>query len=157
MPCVPATIRLLVFASAFALSGCGEDDPTAPRIENTTFASSLGVNLAASTRNPSGLYWRDILVGAGAVADTGAVVSVRYSGAFVNGTVFDEGTLAPPNAVEIGAGDAIAGFEEGIVGMRVGGKRQLIIPPHLGYGARPFFTIPANSILVFTIELLSVS
>jgi FKBP-type peptidyl-prolyl cis-trans isomerase len=146
--------RWLLVALIAALPACGDDDPTGPRIDRTTFASSLGVDLPASTRTQSGLYYRDIVVGTGSLANMGSQVSVRYSGALPNGTVFDPGE--DPISFVVGDLDLIPGFEEGTFGMRVGGKRQVIIPPELGYGATPRTGIPANSILVFTIELLSV-
>ena len=143
---------------AVAMAGCLDDDPVGPRIETTEFAPSLGVDLDASTRTPSGLYYRDIVVGTGARAIVGSSVSVRYSGAFVNGVVFDSGGPSrEPVDFTVGARDVVAGFEEGTFGMRVGGRRQVIIPPNLGYGSQPYGSIPANSILVFTLELLSVN
>ena len=151
-----STRRLLALFAAVAVAGCLGDSPVAPRIENTAFAASLGVDLSASTRTPSGLYYRDIVVGTGARATIGSYVSVRYSGALANGTVFDSGGPSrEPVEFTIGARDVIPGFDEGTFGMRVGGRRQIIIPPHLGYGPDPQPSIPANSILVFTLELLS--
>jgi len=150
------TLRLLAVLLAVTAAACGDDDPTAPRIEDTTFASSLGVDLAASTRTSEGLYYRDIVVGTGAIANLGTSVSVRYSGALANGTVFDSGGPSRvPFAFRVGSGTGIRGFEEGTLGMRVGGKRQVIIPPKLGYGSTANGPIPANSILVFTLELLN--
>ncbi len=150
------TLRLLAVLLAVTVTACRDDDPTAPRIEDTAFASSLGVDLDASMRTSSGLYYRDIVVGTGAVANLGTPVSVRYSGALANGTVFDSGGPSRvPFAFTVGSGTGIPGFEEGTLGMRVGGKRQVIIPPELGYGSTRNGPIPANSILVFTLELLS--
>lgn len=149
-------LRFAAFALAFTLAAtvaCGDEDPVG--IENTRFASSLGVDIPASTRTASGLYYRDITVGTGAAAGAGSTVSVRYSGAFANGTVFDPGT--DPIGFTVGQRQVIDGFDEGVRGMRVGGKRQLIIPPDLGYGPNDYGPIPGNSILVFTIELLSTS
>ena len=151
-------LPFLAMSLAVAMAGCLDDSPVAPRIETTQFAPSLGVDLDASTRTSSGLYYRDIVVGTGALAGLGSSVSVRYSGAFVNGVVFDSGgATRDPIGFTIGANDVVPGFEEGTFGMRVGGKRQVIIPPHLGYGSRPYGSIPGNSILVFTLELLSVN
>lgn len=153
--CRPAA-RLLAVVLAVTLGGCLDDSPVAPRIETTNFAASLGVDLDASTRTSSGLYYRDIVVGTGNLASVGTPVSVRYSGAFTNGVVFDSGGASrTPANFTVGGGGLIAGFEEGTLGMRVGGKRQVIIPPHLGYGSQPYGSIPGNSILVFTLELLS--
>lgn len=152
----PVFFRLLALAAAVSVAGCLSDSPTGPTIAGTTFDPSLGIDLDDFTRSSSGLYYRDIVVGTGAQAVVGSHASVRYSGSLTNGTVFDSGGVDrdPANFI-VGAGDLIYGFEEGTFGMRVGGKRQIIIPPELGYGPQPRQGIPANSILVFTLELLS--
>ena len=120
--------------------------PAVP-IESTTFAASLGVNLASSTKTPSGLYYRDIRVGTGATIVAGQNLNVKYSGALANGSVFDAGTFAFTIP-----GQVIQGWNEGLLGMKVGGSRQLIIPPSLGYGAAGSGPIPPNAVLVFTVE-----
>jgi FKBP-type peptidyl-prolyl cis-trans isomerase len=120
-------------------------------IESATFAPALGVNLAGSTKTASGLYYRDITVGTGTTVTAGKAVSVKYTGNLINGSQFDAGTFP----LTVGAGTVIKGWDEGLVGMKVGGKRQLIIPPSLGYGSRDNGPIPANSILVFSVEVLS--
>ena len=120
--------------------------PAVP-IESTTFAASLGVNLASSTKTPSGLYYRDIRVGTGVTIVAGQKLSVKYSGALANGSVFDAGTF--PFTIP---GNVIQGWNEGLLGMKVGGSRQLIIPPSLGYGAAGSGPIPPNAVLVFTVE-----
>lgn len=120
--------------------------PAVP-IESTTFAASLGVNLASSTKTPSGLYYRDIRVGTGATIVAGQNLNVKYSGALANGSVFDAGTFAFTIP-----GQVIQGWNEGLLGMNVGGSRQLIIPPSLGYGAAGSGPIPPNAVLVFTVE-----
>ena len=122
-------------------------------IPTATFAAKLNVDLKASTRTGSGLYYRDLLVGDGPVAAAGQQVSVTYAGWLPDGKQFDAG----PYAFRLGAGSVIRGWDEGLVGMRVGGSRQLIIPPDLGYGAMgspP--VIPANAILVFNVNLVGV-
>ena len=123
-----------------------------PNIDTTNFAPSLNVNLAASTKTASGLYYRDITVGAGALVPvaSGASVTTTYAGYLRNGTEFDSGNLP---AFTTGTGAVIDGYDEGVRGMRVGGQRQLIIPPSLGYGSRASGSIPANSILIFVITL----
>ena len=120
--------------------------PAVP-IESTTFAASLGVNLASSTKTPSGLYYRDIRVGTGVTIVAGQNLNVKYSGALANGSVFDAGTFAFTIP-----GQVIQGWNEGLLGMNVGGSRQLIIPPSLGYGAAGSGPIPPNAVLVFTVE-----
>jgi len=123
------------------------------------FAPELGVDLGASIRTPAGLYYRDLEVGTGAVAEAGSAVTVEYTGALPGGYVFDRTKPGDaPLAFRIGRGRPrpIAGFEQGTIGMRVGGKRQIIIPPELGYGRAGNDPVPPNSILVFTVQLLSV-
>jgi FKBP-type peptidyl-prolyl cis-trans isomerase len=152
---MPRILRASVLALVAVLSlGCLDDSPFVPKIEDTNFHESLGVDLAASTMTASGLYYRDILVGAGAqVPAAGNVaLSTTYALYLRTGELIDDGEYA----LTIGAGEAIEGFEEGLRGMRVGGQRQLIVPPKLGYGDRPNGDIPANSILVFTVVLVSI-
>ena len=149
-----ASLALLLAAAA-----CGKDStgPNVPTIEETTFASSLGITLSTFTKTGSGLYWKDLVVGSGAGATVGKKVSIHYVGSLPDGTQFDaHGPTAAPFQFTIGAGQVIGGFDEGVRGMAVGGKRQLIIPPALAYGNRAVGPIPANSILVFTIDLVAI-
>lgn len=144
-------------AIPFAIAGCGSETtvPTVP-IEQTTFASSLGVNLGASTRTEAGVYRRDIIAGSGAVVTRGQRLSVRYTGWLVNGTEFDSNPSPKPLfTFTIGTGSVISGWDDGIVGMRVGGRRQLVIPPALGYGRAGTGGIPGNAVLVFNVEVIS--
>ncbi len=144
---------LVAFALLLTAASCGGDSSTNSNyplvpIESTTFASSLGVDLAASTKTPSGLYYRDLRVGFGATLAAGTRVTAKYSGALANGTPFDAGTYP----FTLGAGQVIQGWDIGLVGMKVGGNRQLIIPSTLGYGATGSGPIPPNAVLVFTVE-----
>jgi FKBP-type peptidyl-prolyl cis-trans isomerase len=140
-----------LLALALALAACGGGSTPAPTIEQTTFASSLGVNLAASTKTADGLYYRDLTTGGGALVQAGQTVTVQYSGAFPTGATFDSGTFP----FLLGAGQVIRGFDEGVSGMKVGGSRQLIIPPALGYGSAGNGSIPPNAILVFAVQVQS--
>ena len=144
---------LLLAALPFFAAGCREKAPQpAIPIERATFAPALGVDLAASTKTPSGLYWRDITVGTGAPIASGQQVAVHYVGTFADGKQFDaNGPDDEPFVFRVGAGEVIDGWDEGVAGMRVGGQRQLVIPPELGYGAGNHGPIPGNSILVFTV------
>ena len=110
-------------------------------------------------KTESGLQYWDIKVGAGAVAKTGDKVKVHYTGWLTTGKKFDSSVDAnQPFDFTIGAGDVIKGWEEGVAGMKVGGKRQLRIPPELGYGATgtPGGPIPPNATLIFDVQLLAV-
>ena len=107
----------------------------------------------------SGLKYQDITVGTGQEAKTGDTVSVHYSGYLTDGTKFDSSVdRGEPFQFTVGAGNVIAGWDEGLVGMRVGGVRQLTIPPDLGYGAAGAGggTIPPNATLIFDVELISI-
>lgn len=146
----------LVLALTMVAGACMDDSPFVPKIEDTVFAPELGVDLDNSTKTSSGLYYRDIAVGNGAeVPATGALrVTTNYSLYLRTGTSIETGTITFPTPQ---GGSAIPGFDEGVRGMRVGGTRQLIIPPRLGYGDQAVGTIPANSILVFTVTLTSIN
>jgi FKBP-type peptidyl-prolyl cis-trans isomerase FkpA len=125
-------------------------------IEATTFEPGLGVNLATSTKTASGLYYRDIVVGPGATVVSGDSVNVYYAGYLKGAQKFDQ-RISPqtPYGFKTGANRNIPGFDEGVVGMKVGGARQLIIPPELAYGAAVNPGIPPNSVLVFNVEIVS--
>lgn len=106
---------------------------------------------------PDGLQIEDEVVGTGAEAKTGDTVTVNYVGTLTNGTKFDSSyDRNQPFTTQIGVGQVIKGWDEGIVGMKVGGKRKLIIPPSLGYGSQAVGGIPSNSTLIFEVELLNV-
>lgn len=148
---------LATAAAVLVVSACASGKIAAPIIESTTFAPSLGVNLAASTRTESGLYYQDLQVGGGTVARAGVKVTVHYTGWLVDGEKFDSSIdRAQPLPFTLGIGQVIDGWDEGITGMREGGTRKLIIPPSLGYGSRQRGRIPPSSILVFDVQLLSV-
>jgi FKBP-type peptidyl-prolyl cis-trans isomerase len=100
----------------------------------------------------------DLVVGTGATAATGDTVTVNYVGTLTNGTKFDSSyDRNQPFTFVLGAGQVIAGWDQGIPGMKVGGKRRLTIPPSLGYGNVAYGPIPANSTLIFEVELVSIA
>src|SRR5262252_10463098 len=112
----------------------------------------------ASVTTPSGLVYEDLAVGSGAAARSGSDVLVHYTGWLTNGTKFDSSLdRGEPFGFPLGKGKVISGWDEGVEGMRVGGKRKLTIPPALGYGAYGAGgVIPPNATLVFEVELLAI-
>jgi FKBP-type peptidyl-prolyl cis-trans isomerase FkpA len=122
------------------------------------FSAALGVDTTAMTKTPSGLRYQDLASGQGAEAAEGRTVSVHYTGWLPNGEKFDSSRdRNEPFKFKLGAGQVIAGWDEGVAGMKVGGRRKLVIPPDLGYGtagAPP--DIPPGAILVFDVELVDV-
>jgi peptidylprolyl isomerase len=105
----------------------------------------------------TGVQKEDIIVGTGAVAAPGDKVTVHYVGTLTDGKVFDSSRdRGAPFSFNLGTGQVIRGWDEGVAGMRVGGTRKLVIAPDYGYGDRAIGPIPRNSTLVFEVELLGV-
>jgi peptidylprolyl isomerase len=105
----------------------------------------------------SGLQYVDTVEGKGAAPTKGQTVTVHYTGTLQDGTKFDSSRdRSDPFKFKIGVGQVIKGWDEGVATMKVGGRRQLVIPPDLGYGARGIGPIPPNSTLLFDVELLGV-
>ncbi|MBK6315466.1 MAG: FKBP-type peptidyl-prolyl cis-trans isomerase [Blastocatellia bacterium] len=111
-----------------------------------------------SSVNPTDLVIEEMTLGDGAEAVPGGWVTVHYTGWLTNGTKFDSSMdRNEPFGFKLGAGQVIVGWDRGVSGMKVGGKRKLTIPAHLGYGARGAGgVIPPNAVLVFEVELLGV-
>ena len=109
--------------------------------------------------SPTGLIIEEVVIGEGALAGAGQRVSVHYTGWLIDGTRFDSSKdRGDPFDFPLGAGRVIKGWDEGVQGMKVGGKRKLTIPSSLGYGARGAGgVIPPNATLVFEVELLGVA
>ena len=115
-------------------------------------------NLENSEITQSGLIITDLVVGEGDKAEQGQTVTVNYTGTLENGEQFDTSIGRAPFSFPLGAGRVIKGWDEGVVGMQIGGKRKLTIPPELGYGSRGAGNvIPPNATLIFEIELLKLN
>jgi FKBP-type peptidyl-prolyl cis-trans isomerase FkpA len=114
--------------------------------------------MADQVTTPSGLKYEDLDAGTGATAQSGQKAKVHYTGWLTNGQKFDSSKdRNDPFEFTLGAGQVIKGWDEGVVGMKVGGKRKLTIPAALGYGARGAGgVIPPNAELIFEVELLGV-
>jgi peptidylprolyl isomerase len=153
-------MRILLLAALCAAFTASEltlalANPTAaPKPAAKTNGSSTGK--AVTTK--SGLRYVDLTVGKGPMPKAGQTISVLYTGKLTNGKVFDSTSTRnnEPFETPIGVGQVIKGWDEGMLTMRVGGKRRLTIPPSLGYGAEAQGPIPPNSTLIFDVQLLAI-
>lgn len=148
-----------LFGAAALLSSCGSDAmapdiPSNPAVE--TYASSLGVAIAQMTKRSDNLYVQDLTVGTGTEAVSGRSLDMRYTGWLINGQRFDTNVGGQVFTFTLGASQVISGWDQGIVGMKVGGKRKIVIGSSLGYGRTGSGPIPPNATLVFDVELLAV-
>jgi FKBP-type peptidyl-prolyl cis-trans isomerase FkpA len=148
---------LTLLALALLLGGC-RDSSTGPiPPADLTFAPELGVNLSGMVRLGSGVYYQDEVVGSGEIAAFSSRLRVTYVGWLHTGQEFDRTTESGgPMSFRLGVGQVIAGWDLGIEGMRVGGRRLLVIPSTLAYGSRPQGSIPPHSTLVFRVELVAI-
>ena len=169
-------LRSLALGTALVLAACSGDKPKTDEPATTpaaapaaapaqpavadpataTFAPALGVDLSKMTHTANGLYYHDLVVGKGARADSGTTVSVHYTGYLADGTMFETSTKGTPIEFPLGQGRVVQGWDQGLPGMKVGGKRQLVIPSSLGYGPTGQGPIPGGAIMIFTVELIGV-
>ena len=146
--------KLLISLFLVALvAGCKQAAPQ-PAPADTTPTQPVAVEPTTT----EGLMTKTQTPGEGAAAKAGDTVTVHYVGALTNGTKFDSSRdRGEPFVFTLGAGEVIKGWDQGIVGMKVGEVRHLTIPPELGYGGQAVGKIPPNSTLVFQVELLKIN
>ena len=142
----------LLFSLCFAQTATRK---SSPRVPNTKAPAKV---TGPPSRTASGLEYWDLKLGTGPAALRGQRVKVHYTGWLTTGKKFDSSVDAgQPFSFTLGGGDVIKGWDEGVAGMKVGGKRQLHIPPQLAYGERGYpGVIPPNATLIFDIQLLGV-
>ena len=144
---VPVVIIILVLVGIYLM------------VQSTKMTPAQNNTTTSQTSNTGGLVVTDEVVGTGAEAKAGMTVTVQYTGTLENGKKFDSSyDHGTPFTFALGAGQVIKGWDQGVAGMKVGGKRKLVIPPALGYGAQDVGggLIPPNSTLTFEVELVSV-
>jgi FKBP-type peptidyl-prolyl cis-trans isomerase len=147
---IAVTVTLLVVGIFFILG--------VPFSSSTIDENVAGRQGAPAAAQDSGqVAIQETAVGTGEAAKAGDTVSVNYTGKLSDGTVFDSSEGKEPITFALGSGQIIPGFEQGVIGMQVGGKRVLTIPPSLAYGPNDYGPIPGNSTLTFEIELVSIA
>lgn len=148
------THKILPLALALGLAGTLAGGPLA-----ADETKKEGAMAAEEITTPSGLKYVELAVGEGEAAKAGDRVQVHYTGWLLDGTKFDSSVdRGQPFVFPLGAGRVIRGWDEGVAGMKPGGKRKLVIPPNLGYGERGAGgVIPPNATLVFEVELLKIN
>ena len=163
---LPRRLLLLAVAAVLALAGCGgsdnEEEASAPASTPTAEATPEPTKPEVEVprgKAPKKLLKEDLKVGSGPAAESGQTVSVHYVGvSFLNGRQFDASwDTGQPFSFTLGAGQVIPGWDQGVAGMKVGGRRRLVIPPDLAYGPQgspP--TIGPNETLVFVVDLLAI-
>lgn len=150
-------IVFVVLAAAVIAAAMWYNKKSDEAIQNAQVQAGVAAQETQS-QNMQNLKINDVVVGTGAEAKNGDTVTVNYVGTLDNGTKFDSSyDRKQPFSFLLGAGRVIQGWDLGVAGMKIGGKRELTIPPELGYGNQANGSIPANATLHFTVELLAVS
>ena len=145
--------RLVLTLALILLAACGRGDA-----RTGGFDASLGVDTTAMTKAPAGFWYTDLATGQGEEAEAGRTVRVHYTGWLPDGKKFDSSRdRGEPFEFTLGEGQVITGWDEGVKGMKVGGRRKLVLPPRMAYGdngAPP--AIPPGATLVFDVEVLGI-
>jgi len=140
--------KLILVLLVVMMAGCSTQAPEQKSLDSTNERQAEMAELQIE----------DLVVGEGEEVRAGNIVEVHYTGTLTDGTKFDSSLdRGVPFEFELGAGEVIAGWDQGVAGMKVGGKRKLVIPPELGYGERGApGAIPGNATLIFEVELLGI-
>lgn len=146
-----------ILGAILALAGCGTDITGSQEgqeevIEETTFAPSLGIDLSRMTRLPSGVYIEDLVEGTGEGLALGNTARLSFTGWLRTGVQFTQGEVR----FFLGNSEVIAGYELGVMGMKAGGVRRIVIPPVLAFGPAGSGTVPPGAIVVYRTTLLEI-
>jgi FKBP-type peptidyl-prolyl cis-trans isomerase FkpA len=145
--------RALSLVLLLGAAACG-DNGLGPDPEDVEFAASLGINLATMTKLPSGVYVQTVTPGTGtATVAANSLITIAYKGWLADGTQFDE---SRPTLSGLRANEYVPGFTDGVMGMKVGEVRKIVIPSSLGYGDQGQGPIPGKAVLIFEVRLVSI-
>jgi len=144
-------IVVIVAGGIFLINKAFRSSKPTPKAQSTTTASDT------TNQSIPGLKIQDLTAGTGPAAKAGDKLTVIYTGTLTDGTVFDSNVGKSPFSFTLGAGQVISGWDQGLVGMKVSGRRKLTIDPSLGYGAQSAGSIPPNSTLIFDVELTGIN
>jgi FKBP-type peptidyl-prolyl cis-trans isomerase FkpA len=145
--------RALGLVLLLGAAACG-DDGLGPNPEDAEFDAALGINLSAMTKLPSGVYIQTVTPGTGtATVAASNLITIAYKGWLADGTLFDE---SRPTLSGLRANEFVPGFTDGVVGMKVGEVRKIVIPSGLAYGDEGYGPVPGKAVLVFEVRLVSI-
>lgn len=155
---LPVALAAPLLLLVLQLSACVGETPTAPTVHQVEFAARFNVNLDEMVERPSGIWYRDDVEGEGIQADIGHDVTLVYDGFLADGTHFESSPSGEPFEFRLGQGGIISGFQEGVIGMRAGGQRLVLVPPYLAFGEHGSSDgrVPPDTWMVFELNVLLV-